>query len=587
MNASFTRIRALRHVGTLAILACIFFLPVAVKIAFVNDYVVQRIQSNDFVWKQVVLHDSWYICAMVVLYMAACINIFPLFARLAAAVVSFMLLLLYTLDVCVLRNFYTHVSLQDILHNVAYAPRYVFQTFSREYAVVIVFLACAGFGLYRLRRHIKPGAACALILVAICGAGAARLVGDGGLQYVHSWVYRNFLDYNLTVRSEGRPYSPDFAAGLRREEPSRCRAKIAQRKNVIVVMAESFSSYQSRFFSGIRDWTPRLDSIAADNVAFTNFHANGFVTEDATLALLTGHAPVYPPAHHTDMGGISYRGFYDIPGALPRILRERGYVTEFLVALDLGFANTGQWARSIGFDHVEGSEQPCYAGWDRHQFDSAPDEALFQRVFDRAAAHSGQPYFLCVQTISSHHPFENPANGIRSEEEAFRYTDAEIGKFYDRLRASDFFDNGILIIVGDHHAMLPLKREEFELFGEARAEARVPMILCDGQTRGVVEPGQYQHLDIYHHIAALGADTQCSTDWIGDLEARRPARYIVQRRGSERNTLGVFTPDAAYTVLLDGDDTRLLPPTPEEPQIARRIVEKINTLRVPQAAAHN
>jgi phosphoglycerol transferase MdoB-like AlkP superfamily enzyme len=322
-------------------------------------------------------------------------------------------------------------------------------------------------------------------------------------------------------------------------------------------------------------------------VAFTNFYANGFVTEDATLAVLTGHPPVYPPAYHTDMGGISYRGFYDMPAALPRILHDQGYVTEFLVAMDLGFANTGQWARSIGFDRVEGSEQPCYAGWDRYQFDSAPDEALFLRVLDRAAAHAGQPYFLCVQTISSHHPFVNPANGIRSEEEAFRYTDAQIGTFHDRLRDSNFFDNGVLIIVGDHHAMLPLKQEELELFGELRAGARVPMILCDGQTRGAVEPGQYQQVDIFHYIAALGADTQCSTDWIGDLAARHPARFVVHRRGSERNTLGVFTPAAAYAVLLDGDDTRLLPPMPALQDTARRIVGKINALRVPQAASRN
>lgn len=559
-------------------------MPVIVKIAFINDYVVQRIQTNAFVWKQVVLSDSLYICFMIALYLVACIKKIPLFVRVPSALSSFILLLLYTLDVYVLRNFNTHMSFQDIMHNASYAPKYVVQTFSPEYAAAILFLLCAGLGMYRLRRVIKPGAAGALILAAICCAGAALAAGDAGLQYVHSWVYKNFLDYNLTVRSEGRPYSQEFMQALRWEEPLHCRKKTPERKNVIVVMAESFSSYQSRFFSGIRNWTPRLDAIAADNVAFTNFYANGFVTEDATLAVLTGHPPVYPPAYHTDMGGISYRGFYDMPAALPRILRERGYVTEFLIAMDLGFANTGQWARSIGFDRVEGSEQPCYKGWDRRQFDSAPDEALFLRVLDRVAVHAGQPYFLCVQTISSHHPFRNPANGIRSEEEAFRYTDAQIGTFYDRLRASNFFDNGILIIVGDHHAMLPLKQEELDLFGEFRAAARVPMILCDGRTRGVVEPGQYQHIDIFHYIAALGADTQCATDWIGDLAARRPARYVVHRRGNERNTLSVFTPDTVYSVLLDGDDTRLQPSMPTVQDAAQLIVSKINALRVSQPA---
>jgi phosphoglycerol transferase MdoB-like AlkP superfamily enzyme len=50
-----------------------------------------------------------------------------------------------------------------------------------------------------------------------------------------------------------------------------------------------------------------------------------------------------------------------------------------------------------------------------------------------------------LQTISSHTPYNTPYG--HSAEGMYRYEDETFSKFYENLKATDFFDNGILIVL--------------------------------------------------------------------------------------------------------------------------------------------
>ncbi len=73
------------------------------------------------------------------------------------------------------------------------------------------------------------------------------------------------------------------------------------------------------------------------------------------------------------------------------------------------------------------------------------------------------PFFLTLQTISSHLPYNTPYG--KSEEAMYRYEDETFSKFYQDLKATNFFENGILVVVGDHRKMVPLEDSEFEKWG--------------------------------------------------------------------------------------------------------------------------
>ncbi len=148
-------------------------------------------------------------------------------------------------------------------------------------------------------------------------------------------------------------------------------------------MVESLASYQSSFFSGIKDWTPNIDKIAKNNISLSNFYANGFVTEDAEVAIITGQLPIYAPNAYSTGGGVSFDGFYNIEESLPNILKKYNYNNEFITSSDLLFSNTGNWAKSNGFNYIEGSDHKDYEGKPRYHFAAAADEYLYERVIKR------------------------------------------------------------------------------------------------------------------------------------------------------------------------------------------------------------
>jgi phosphoglycerol transferase MdoB-like AlkP superfamily enzyme len=498
-------------------------------------------------------------------------------------VLAFVVFVLYVIDGVVMVCFNTHLTLGDALDYADYAPRYISQIGNQRGLALLAAGVpsaglCAWLTLTRYTFQYKAQHAAALLAVA--GLLTASCF-TGNQRYAHAWKYKNFIAYSLEIRSESRGYSDAFVNGFDFQPAINEEPKPAETPNIIIVSVESLSSYQSRYFSGLNDWTPNLDRIAANNVAYTGFCANGFCTNDCYISVLTGRPPIRPPASSRNKRGGAFDGFEDIDESLPRILAARGYATDFLMSADLAFGDVGPWAESAGFDHIEGHTHPAYDGWARYQFDAAPDEALYQRVCERIKEHGGGRFFMYLSTISSHHPFVNPENGEQSEVQAVRYADRQLGLFHDRLIETGFFDDGVLIIFGDHHAMVPLKPGEAERFGEERAAARVPLVVSYGNTKQAVRTGLYQQTDIFNSLKNLTCGTLSTSDWAGDIFADQPAKYVVFRRGDYRNHISVFTDAGDYTVKLDGEDTRIVQGAAPSETIGQELVARINAARIP------
>ena len=68
---------------------------------------------------------------------------------------------------------------------------------------------------------------------------------------------------------------------------------------------------------------------------------------------------------------------------------------------------------------------------------------------------------MVLQTISYHKPYNTPYG--KTEADAIRYADKSLFYFYLQLKKSHFFDNGILVVVGDHRKMNPLEEKEKEV----------------------------------------------------------------------------------------------------------------------------
>jgi hypothetical protein len=523
--------------------------------------------------------------------------------RKLCIVVFLLVVLLYAADVAAYQFFITRLYASDIV-TFSSEPRGVFSLLRTGWRVMS---ACAAWKL-------AIDAALALLLLRACCVLLVRPVRSplrGGYlvgatlalaifwrvpvpNYVYSFVdrplFENFIErnHNFYVRNT---FSDAFRAQILAVPlpAMNCESGRGRRLNVILLVVESLSAYHSHFFSGVEDWTPNLDAIARRETALTNFHANGWTTTGGLVSLLTGTLPLVPElrtsrtAAFTPIGGTSLTDYLDVPRPLPRALSEQGYATEFVAPGDLTFSGQDKWLPAMGFQKIISGDDPRFAAQKmRGPFDSVPDRLLYSVALDELTQMpADRPYFMVVQTFWSHRPFMDPNDDLKlnGEERVFRDTDVQIRVFYERLAAAGFFKNGLLFITGDHRAMEPFQKAEFERFG-ASAAARVPGIIA---TRAVDLPRMlaqdFQQRDFPASIEALVSDRYCVVPQEGSFLSNppRPPSCIIQARGDDRDLIYVKCGTAEGTVRATGDATRFVSgAVPDEASI----IQTINRTRV-------
>jgi hypothetical protein len=379
------------------------------------------------------------------------------------------------------------------------------------------------------------------------------------------------------------PYSETFATNTLALENQRNSCQVGggtgQGKNIILVLVESLSHYHSERLLAESSYVPEFDRLVKKGRFFPNFHSNGYATEGGLIAFLTGQVPMSATLQKrgTNFG---FAGFHSPEKSVPKTMNNQGYSTEFYTTGDLQFLNKGRWLNGIGYDIVEGSESPFYIGWKRYMFDAAADEALYLRVIDRhKEIQSEQKYFITVENVSSHKPFIDPVSGKESERLSLNYADRELKKFYDYLEGSDFFDNGILIIAGDHRAMTGLRdieKQELRL----KARAMTPMLII-GDGVGV-ESDPFQQIDFLPSLEHyLTRDSYCKTSFQGRFlgEPATTANCIFHAPGIELNHLYAYCGENQIDILLDGDDTRVIEESHDYPDKSQ-LLNEVNFQRI-------
>jgi lipoteichoic acid synthase len=250
---------------------------------------------------------------------------------------------------------------------------------------------------------------------------------------------------------------------------------------------------------------------------------------------------------------------------LPAVAHRAGYTTHYFTASDLDYEQSGTWLRALGFDSVEGSENPYYAGMPRGEFNAAEDAALFAR-FEQwlDQRHAQQPFVAVLLTVSSHPPFAHPRTGELDARKTFAYIDEQLADFHAYLQRG-FLDHGILLITGDHRSMTPLLAEEYRDFG-SRAFARIPLLIAGAVDMPRVVDAAFSQSDVPASLAHLLGIAHCRSPFNGYFLDGQPVppQFIVHARGDERDRVSVYAGTATADYLQDGDASRWLEPKPQQ-----------------------
>ncbi|MHB8448312.1 MAG: LTA synthase family protein [Rudaea sp.] len=445
---------------------------------------------------------------------------------------------------------------------------------------LVTLIVIGGLALSQPRPAPIPGGI--LFAAGLLAAALALVAERMPLRYVHEDFVQNVFEVNLPQGRE-KAFSPVFARHAEQRSqrmPEACSPGKPTGVNVVLVITESLSAYQSKLLGGAHDWLPHLDALALTNHYFTRFYANGFTTDGGEISMLVGRPPLTPAG----AAWYSAKDFGPGPNTVPGIAHRAGYEAAHFTTASLAFLGTGAWLRELEFDHVEGNENPYYANLPKGQFGAAEDAALFGR-FEQwlDQRRDPRPFVAVLLTVSSHPPFVNPRTGKIDPEGTFRYVDNQLADFHDALARRRFFDNGILLITGDHHSMTPISREEYAKFGE-RAFARIPLIVAGAVDMPKVVDAPFQQSDFPASVAHILGVDYCRTPFNGIFldPQPAPARYVVQARGDNRNRVDIYYGDRVASYREDGDASAWIgAPPPDAPAIAAWI----DTQRLRNAAA--
>ena len=349
-------------------------------------------------------------------------------------------------------------------------------------------------------------------------------------------------------------------------------------KNIILIVLESVRASETGFLGYDYGATPVLDSIAENNLAFTNFYANSNQTVRAETSLLCG------VLDYSSGAPFSVRSLPLNINCVPKVLADKGYETLWFHGNDQEFFNRKRFLPQLGFKHIYAKpdiellrESKELIGW------GIPDEDLF-KVSTQVLEKTKQPFFAQILTLSNHYPFDYDfPEDIKNFNEtpplfndylkAIRYTDYSLGLFWEWFQNSPLKENTAVFIVSDHGLLVMSdKQKQANAYYKHEMQFHIPMVAFIPHLKNNVDLNRvYSQLDLPATIYDL-------------LNIDEENSYLMGA--------GIFDPEKKnfalstgfYNYVLRKDNTLCFPNAPDETLISKtnnayydgRGIDKVN-----------
>lgn len=308
--------------------------------------------------------------------------------------------------------------------------------------------------------------------VAYCGDGMLNTLPLNSLYNVQYAIYsikneRSAFDVYGELPPEAMMAEVKLHAGigpssgeiptLHMTEPATTRVRPL---NIVMIVEESLGAQFVGNLGGI-GVTPCLDKLAQQGWNFTRAYATGTRSVRGLEAVVSGFPPTLSDAALRLSG--AQRDFF----TLAQLLRRQGYRSRFIYGGEAHFDNMKSFFLGNGFDElhdIHAFENPAFVGtW------GASDEDMFNKLDTLLEDTHGQPTFTLAFSVSNHSPWEYPAGRTEpdgapaSVENTVRYADWALGRYFERARASRYWDDTVFLVVADHDSrvfganLVPLK----------------------------------------------------------------------------------------------------------------------------------
>ena len=266
-----------------------------------------------------------------------------------------------------------------------------------------------------------------------------------------------------------------------------------KKKNVVVMIVESFGSEYIGALNDYEGYTPFLDSLISKSLIWEHSFGNGRKSIDGMPSVLSS-IPMFvepfflTPASVNNVGGLA------------RELVKDGYYSAFFHGAENGSMGFQAFSRATGFEDYFGRTE--YNQDNRFQGDADFDGmwAIWDEPFLQYMALTmnefREPFVSAVFTASSHHPYKIPEayQEIYPEEglvmhKCVRYTDHALKRFFETASKQPWFKNTLFVLTADHTNLSEVPEYQTSLGG-----FRVPIVFFDpsgemptGQREGIAQ----------------------------------------------------------------------------------------------------
>ena len=483
--------------------------------------------------------------------------------------------LIYVLDCFAMKQFNTRLNISEIPHwtrNVQGEGEFVYLVIQQSYfttSVIIVILSIILAGIL-VRRNASGKTDklflffCSFVIIAfLCFQSypSDRPPEESSYWNAFSYSYRLTVTkkYSKNYRSRVTPFKLQYSS----------RKGLGLRRNVILLIVESLSSYQSKFFSTLPfDYLPKFDNAVKNEASAysKNYLSSSYNTATSIFALLTGFSPTNPDYHEF----FKNSKFYHNP--LPQMFKKAGYETVYITPCAMldGISlqiNRIRWSRIISH------RDPVFDNNPRYVYDSVSDDKLFDEIIHQVnnfcnpgkrKKTTSANFFIYAQTLGIHGPFYDYRSKKYSYLETVKTFDLLFTDFLKKLHSVNFFrQGGILVVTGDHRVMLPISPEEEKTMGFFTPQY-VPLVIFGKQPCKIDSENLYSHVDLHYSLQWLMLDKVERHQYqrnifINDIDKNDRSQFFFSfyQLRSDPSCLLFNTWDDHGRIYLAGDDTKI------------------------------
>ena len=319
----------------------------------------------------------------------------------------------------------------------------------------------------------------------LCGSQNTSLILNTPFCILQSLDAKPLSTYNYFKKQElERIYSPIHMP----------KSKAIDKKNIVILIMESYSKEFVGHYNEGESYTPFLDSLMKHGMVFNNAYANGLKSIEA-LPAITASIPTLMdnPFITSNFGQNKFE-------SLASLLKTEGYNTSFFHGGQRGTMGFYSFSRKAGFQEYHGMEE--YNNTTDFDGSWGIYDIPFMQYFASELNVKKEPFFTTFFSLSSHPPYVLPKNYKHQFEkiklrETIKYTDDAMQQFFKSIKDEDWFKNTLFVITADHTSPVNYNKAYKNRIGRYT----IPLLLFKGDGSMVGENNSVvQQIDIMPSI---------------------------------------------------------------------------------------